>query len=49
MEKFVAGFKEWAPYLALELVMPGGTVMALLLYLRRRHNATRAMTTQVIR
>ena len=39
MEKFVAGFKEWAPYLALELVMPGGTVMALLLYLHRRRNA----------
>ena len=39
MEKIVAGIKEWAPYLALELVMPGGTVMALLLYLHRRRNA----------
>lgn len=42
MEKIVAGFKEWAPYLALELVMPGGTVMALLLYLHRRRNAALA-------
>ena len=42
MERIVAGFKEWAPYLALELVMPGGTVMALLLYLHRRRAAALA-------
>ena len=44
MEKIVAGFKEWAPYLALELVMPGGTVMALLLYLHRRRPRTNPST-----
>ena len=42
MDRIVAGIKEWAPYLALELVMPGGTVMALLLYLRRRRVAAAA-------
>jgi hypothetical protein len=39
MERIVACLKEWAPYLALELVMPGGTMMALLLYLHRRRAA----------
>ena len=44
MEKIVAGFKEWAPYLALERVMPGGTVMALLLCLHRRRLRTNLST-----
>ena len=42
MERIVAGLKEWAPYLALELVIPGGTMMAVLLYLHRRRAAALA-------
>jgi hypothetical protein len=36
MPRFVAKIKDLAPYAALELVMPGGSVMALLLWLYRR-------------
>jgi len=32
----ISKVKEFAPYAALELVMPGGSVMALLLWLYRR-------------
>ena len=35
MPQLVAKLKEIAPYAALELVMPGGSVMALLLWLCR--------------
>ena len=35
MLRLVAKLKEIAPYAALELVMPGGSVMALLLWLYR--------------
>jgi hypothetical protein len=37
MLRFVARLRDLAPYAALELVMPGGSVMALLLWLYRRH------------
>jgi hypothetical protein len=33
---FLAKLKDLAPYAALELIMPGGSVMALLLWLYRR-------------
>jgi hypothetical protein len=36
MPQLVAKIKDLAPYAALELVMPGGSVMALLLWLYRR-------------
>jgi hypothetical protein len=36
MSRLVSTVKELAPYAALELVMPGGSVMALLLWLYRR-------------
>ena len=40
MAKMINGLREWGtalgPYVMLELVMPGGTLMALLLYLHRR-------------
>ena len=40
MLAFLAKLKCLAPYAALELIMPGGSVMALLLWLYRRHRAT---------
>jgi hypothetical protein len=36
MSQLVAKIKDIAPHAALELVMPGGSVMALLLWLYRR-------------
>jgi hypothetical protein len=36
MLRLVAKLRDLAPYAALELVMPGGSVMALLLWLYRR-------------
>jgi hypothetical protein len=36
MPPLVSKLKDLAPYAALELVMPGGSVMALLLWLYRR-------------
>ncbi len=42
MSRLVSKVKELAPYAALELVMPGGSVMALLLWLYRRHRNSAA-------
>ena len=39
MEKIASAVAGFAPYLLLEVVMPGGTLMALLLYLHRRRAA----------
>ena len=36
--KIIGRMKAIGPYVALELVMPGGTVLAFLLYLYRRRN-----------
>jgi len=42
-----AVLKELAPYLAIELVLPGGTVIAILCWLyRRRRSATRPVAQQ---
>jgi len=42
-----AVLKEIAPYLAIELVLPGGTVIAILCWLyRRRRSATRSVAQQ---
>jgi hypothetical protein len=38
MSQLVAKLKDIAPYEALELVMPGGSVMALLLWIYRLQN-----------
>jgi hypothetical protein len=35
----VAKLKDLAPYAAIELVLPGGSLVALLLWLYRRHGA----------
>jgi hypothetical protein len=37
MSRIAIKLRELAPYAALELIMPGGSVMALLLWLYRRH------------
>jgi hypothetical protein len=41
MLRLAAKLKDLAPYAALELVMPGGSVMALLLWLYQRQKKTR--------
>jgi hypothetical protein len=35
----VAKLRDFAPYAAMELVLPGGSLVALLLWLYRRHGA----------
>jgi hypothetical protein len=37
----LARLRDLAPYAALELVLPGGSLMALLLWLYRRHKGAR--------
>ena len=37
MMRGLAGVREFGPYAALELVVPGGSVIAVLLWLYRRH------------
>ena len=37
MMRGLAGAREFGPYAALELVLPGGSVLAVLLWLYRRH------------
>jgi hypothetical protein len=37
MTRGLAGVREFGPYAALELVVPGGSVIAVLLWLYRRH------------
>jgi hypothetical protein len=44
----VAKLRAVAPYALLELVLPGGTVMALLLWLYRRQRKVSVLATQEI-
>jgi hypothetical protein len=37
----VAGLKEVGPYVAIEIILPGGTLIALLLWLYRRRQPAR--------
>ena len=37
MMRGLAGVREFGPYAALELLLPGGSVLAVLLWLYRRH------------
>jgi hypothetical protein len=37
MAAVIAGLKEFGPYAAIELVLPGGSLIAILLWLHRRH------------
>jgi hypothetical protein len=41
----VAGLKELGPYAAIEIILPGGTLIALLLWLYRRRGALKAVPT----
>ena len=38
----IAGLKELGPYAAIEIILPGGTLIALALWLYRRHRARAA-------
>jgi hypothetical protein len=40
----LAKLREFAPYAAIELVLPGGSLMALLLWLYRRHKKGAALS-----
>ena len=42
MVRGLAGVRELGPYAALELLMPGGSVIAVLLWLYRRHKRVEA-------
>jgi hypothetical protein len=42
----LAKLRDFAPYAAIELVMPGGSVMALLLWLYRRQKGAPAFPTR---
>jgi hypothetical protein len=37
LKRGVAGMREFGPYAAIELLVPGGSVIAVLLWLYRRH------------
>jgi hypothetical protein len=37
LKRGLAGVREFGPYAAIELVVPGGSVIAVLLWLYRRH------------
>jgi hypothetical protein len=41
MASAIAGLKEFGPYAAIELVLPGGSLIALLLWLHRRRQLSR--------
>jgi hypothetical protein len=41
MRRAIQGLRRIAPYAAIELLMPGGSLLALLLWLYRRHCAAR--------
>jgi hypothetical protein len=41
MPAVIAKLRNFAPYAALELVMPGGSIMAILLWLYRRRKQQR--------
>ena len=47
VEWIVAQFRSLGPYLAIELVLPGGSIVALLLWLYRRRIAARQEATPV--
>jgi hypothetical protein len=46
MPAVIAKLRNLAPYAALELVMPGGSVMAILLWLYRRRKQQRPCPSQ---
>ena len=41
----VAGLKQIGPYAAIEIILPGGTLIAVLVWLYRRRAALKAMAT----
>ena len=47
IEWIVSQFRALGPYLAIELVLPGGSIVALLLWLYRHRPAARQATTPI--
>jgi hypothetical protein len=47
MIAIVAKMREFAPYTALELIVPGGSVMAVLLWLYRRRKRASLLSSAV--
>ena len=47
IEWIVSQFRALGPYLAIELVLPGGSIVALLLWLYRHRLATRQASTPI--
>jgi hypothetical protein len=45
MARGVTGLRELGPYALCELVLPGGSVVAMLIWLYRRHKRLEAMRT----
>jgi hypothetical protein len=43
MKKLVSAMRALGPYVALELIVPGGTIFSLLLWLARNRRAARAL------
>lgn len=43
MKKMVSAVRTMGPYVALELIVPGGTMLSLLLWYTRRRRAQRAL------
>jgi hypothetical protein len=46
MRRGVAAVREFAPYAAIEILLPGGSLMALLLWFYRRHKRTKTRKAQ---
>jgi hypothetical protein len=47
IEWIVSQFRTLGPYLAIELVLPGGSIVALLLWLYRHRSAARQAATPI--
>jgi hypothetical protein len=41
--------REWGPYVAIELLLPGGSLIALLLWLRSRHRSGKPILPLTLR
>jgi hypothetical protein len=48
MKRVLQGARELSPYLLIELLLPGGTVIALLLWMFRRRSGAAAVQAPVL-
>ena len=49
MKRIVSAVRSMGPYVALELLVPGGTLLSLLLWYRRNRRAARAVAAADVR